>query len=243
MIKINLVTKCLVAFATIAMLSSCNGDNTVTQNTLTEKEQKEGWQLLFDGKNISHWHIYNQGSEHSAWVIRNEELYCDPESNAQKGDLLSNKEYSDYELRFEWKLEKEGNSGVFVNVQEKEDIPQTWQSGPEYQLLEDSHADMVNPLKRPGCLYTFTPQMNFVKTHHRSEWNQSKIIQKDGILSFYLNDVQTAEMDLNSKRWKDMVKTSNFKDYPEFGKHIKGKIALQDWSRGVSFRNIKIKEL
>lgn len=37
MMKIKLVTKCLVAFATIAMLSSCNGDNRVTQNTLTEK--------------------------------------------------------------------------------------------------------------------------------------------------------------------------------------------------------------
>lgn len=50
-------------------------------------------------------------------------------------------------------------------------------------------------------------------------------------------------MDFNSAKWKDLVKHSNFKDYPEFGKHISGKLALQDWSRGVSFRNLKIKTL
>jgi len=50
-------------------------------------------------------------------------------------------------------------------------------------------------------------------------------------------------MDFKSKAWFDKIEKSHFRDFPEFGKHTKGKIALQDWSRGVSFRNIKIKTL
>jgi hypothetical protein len=57
-----------------------------------------------------------------------------------------------------------------------------------------------------------------------------------------LNGILTAEQDLNSEAWKTMVAKSGFKYFPVFGKNIKGRISLQDWSKGVSFRNIKIKE-
>ena len=233
----------LAAVLSAALLISCSDDTSKAPNTLSEKEVNEGWQLLFDGKSTDQWHIYNKGDVASAWVVRNGELYCDPANESAKGDLITNKEFKNYELRFDWKLEKEGNSGVFVNVQEDINIPATWNSGPEYQLLEDSHPDYDKPLKRAGCLYTFTPQLNFVNTKASGQWNTSKIIQQDGQLAFYLNDVQTAAIDLNSQKWKDMVKNSDFRAYEQFGAQANGRIALQDWSRGVSFRNIKIKEL
>jgi hypothetical protein len=53
----------------------------------------------------------------------------------------------------------------------------------------------------------------------------------------------TAEQDLTSKEWKDLVAKSNFKYFSTFGKTVKGHIALQDWSKGIAFKNIKIKEL
>ncbi|WP_306429283.1 DUF1080 domain-containing protein [Sphingobacterium sp. E70] len=176
-------------------------------------------------------------------MVRNGTIYCDPNNESQKYDLVSNTDYKNYEFKFEWKLEKEGNSGVFVNVQEQPDINATYHSGPEYQLLADSHPDFDKPLKRAGCLYTFLPQQNFVSTKAKDDWNQSSIVQKDGKITFYLNGKVTAEMDFNSQKWKDLVKHSTFKDFPEFGQHVSGKLALQDWSRGVSFRNLKIKQL
>lgn len=241
MLNIKLIKKIIPVIAAL-VVSGC-ANETQSPNTLTEREKSEGWELLFDGKSLTNWHIYNKGNVPSAWTIQNGVLYCDPNSDEKKGDLITNKEYADYELKFEWKLEKEGNSGVFINVQEKPEIHTTYQSGPEYQLLEDSHPDFDKPLKKSGCLYTFTPQKNLVSTKLINDWNTSRIVQKDGNITFYLNDVVTAEMDLNSKKWHDMVKQSHFKEYPEFGMHTKGHIALQDWSRGVSFRNIKIKEL
>jgi len=226
----------------VSIFAACSQAETAA-NTLSPEEEKEGWVLLFDGKSADKWHIYNQGNKGSSWTIQNGALYCDPSSDAPKGDLVSNEEYENYELQFQWKLEKEGNSGVFVNVIEDPEIASTWSSGPEYQLLDIQHADNDIPAKKSGCLYTFAPQKNLVNNKLRTEWNDSRIIQKDGLVKFYLNGVQTAEMDFKSQKWKDLIKQSHFKDYPEFGQHTKGKIALQDWSRGVSFRNLKIKTL
>lgn len=243
MTNLNLFKKVLLAACLGCLFYSCKND-TSTPNTLTNEEKNEGWELLFDGSTLNHWHTYNNEKKApNAWVVKNGTIYCDPGSESQKYDLVSDAEYKNYEFKFEWKLEKEGNSGVFVNVQERPDINATYHSGPEYQLLADSHPDFDKPLKRAGCLYMFLPQQNFVNTKAGNDWNQSSIIQKDGKITFYLNGKVTAEMDFTSAKWKDLVKHSTFKDYPEFGQYVNGKLALQDWSRGVSFRNLKIKKL
>lgn len=243
MINLNLFRKFILILCIGGLFNSCKNDKSAP-NTLTEQEQKEGWQLLFDGTTLNNWHTYNNEKKApTAWVIKNGTIYCNPNDESQKFDLVSDKVYKNYEFKFEWKLEKEGNSGVFINVQERPDINATYHSGPEYQLLADSHPDFDKPLKRAGCLYMFLPQQNFVNTKAKDDWNQSSIVQKDGKVTFYLNGKVTAEMDFNSQKWQKMVKHSTFKDFPEFGKHTSGKLALQDWSRGASFRNLKIKQL
>ncbi len=231
----------ILSIVSLCLLHSCSSSNQVP-NTLSSQEQNEGWELLFNGKNLDGWHLYNQGTN-SAWFVMDGVIYCDPNNESNKADLVTNKQYENYDLRFEWKLEKEGNSGVFINVREDSTIAQTYFSGPEYQLLDDAHMDSDLPLKKSGCLYNFMPQMNIAHTKTREQWNNSRIVQKDGIVEFYLNGQQTAKMDFNSKEWHDMIARSNFKEHPHFGKYSKGHIALQDWSRGVSFRNMKIKEL
>lgn len=214
-------------------------------NQLTEQEKKDGWKLLFDGKTTNGWHLYNKGNVPSAWMVVEEELYCNPDTfEVEHGDLVTDSEFENFDLKFDWKISKEGNSGVFFNVIERADIPTAWASGPEYQLLEKSHHDYeTSPKKRAGCLYGFFEQKHVATTKPFSEWNVSEIKQINGKIEFYLNGVLTAQQDLTSQPWKDMVAKSGFKTFPEFGKSTKGRIALQDWSKGISFRNIKIKEL
>lgn len=226
------------------LLMSCSPEKDVP-NQLTAQEKQEGWQLLFDGKSLNGWHLYNRGQTPSAWIVQNGELYCQPIfDGTEHGDLVSDKEFKNYELAFEWKISKEGNSGVFINVLEQDDIPTAWTSGPEYQLLEISHPDYaVSPTKRAGALYSFYPPKNPVDPKPAGEWNQSRIKQVDGKIEFYLNGVLTAEEDFNSSHWKELVANSGFKTFPSFGKQTQGRIALQDWSKGISFRNLKIKTL
>lgn len=127
---------------------------------------------------------------------------------------------------------------------ERKDIPTAWTSGPEYQLLESSHPDYaVSPTKRPGALFGFHPPITPVDPKPAGEWNQSRIKQVNGKIEFYLNGVLTAQEDFNSSHWKELVANSGFKTFPSFGKQVQGRIALQDWSKGISFRSLKIKTL
>lgn len=214
-----------------------------THNTLTEKEKQEGWVLLFDGKTTDGWHLYNKGKLASAWLVDSGVLYCHTDPKLEHGDLISDKEYENYELTFDWKINKEGNSGVFLNVAERDSLPTAWTSGPEYQLLDIAHHDYSVVTKRSGCLYGFTPQKNPAPQKEAGEWNQARIKQVNGKVEFYLNGVMTAEQDFTSAAWRDMINQTSFKNFPEFGKYTKGHIALQDWAKGVAFRNIKIREL
>lgn len=217
---------------------------TLKQNTLSDQEKNEGWLLLFDGKTTDGWHLYNKPETKSTWVVKDGALTCDPfDENAERGDLVSDKEFKNYDFTFEWKVTESGNSGVFINVVEEAKTPQAWFTGPEYQLLDSKHIDYEIEVKRSGCLYGFSPQVTPTMTKPAGQWNTSRIKQVDGKVEFYLNGNLTAKVDFHSKAWKDFTANSNFKNFPQFGASTAGHIGLQIWSSPVWFRNLKIKEL
>ncbi|MDB5137155.1 MAG: hypothetical protein JWP37_3758 [Mucilaginibacter sp.] len=212
-------------------------------NSLSKKERANGWQLLFDGRSTAGWHLYNSTEPFTVWKAKDGELVCDPLDRSGTGDLVTDQEFKNFDLKFDWKLPKGGNSGVFVNVLERKEIPTAWASGPEYQLLDNANPDFAKPQSRSGCLFGLAPQKNPVKSRPSDTWNHSEIKQVNGKVKFYLNGILTAEEDFASKAWTDKVAKSHFSKFPEFGKNIEGRISLQDWSTGVAFRNVKIKSL
>jgi hypothetical protein len=226
--------------AAIFLLPSCTS-STPGNNQLTDQERKDNWQLLFDGSTTDGWHLYNRGKAPSAWIVQNGELYCKPDGKLEHGDLISDKEYQNFDLQFEWKLIKYGNSGVFLDVVEDTSLRTAWASGPEYQLLDGSHPDTASAVKRSGTIFGLFAQQSPATTKPAGEWNQSRIVQQNGKVQFYLNGVLTVDQDFRSNAWLDTVSHSHFATFPQFGRHTKGHLGLQDWSKGVSFRNIKIK--
>jgi Domain of Unknown Function (DUF1080) len=237
------ITKSLSILALSAAIFTCYAYTGDQANKLSTKEKAQGWKLLFDGSSTSGWHLYNSQESFTVWKAKDGELFCDPADKTGPGDLITDKEYKDFDLKFDWKLPKGGNSGVFVNVLERKDIPTAWASGPEYQLLDNANADYAKPQDRSGCLFGMTSQKNPAKTRPADTWNHSEIKQQNGKVQFYLNGILTTEEDFTSKAWAQKVANSHFHGFPEYGKHISGHIALQDWATGVAFRNIKIKEL
>ncbi|HVS98264.1 MAG TPA: DUF1080 domain-containing protein [Puia sp.] len=226
----------------IAVLTgSCGGGK--RDNQLTDEEKKEGWVLLFDGHSMTGWHLYHNDRRTPTWSVQNGELVCGPDRRLDHMDLVTDREYANFDLRFDWKINKEGNSGVFIDVLERPDIPATYASGPEYQLLEVTHADNKNPLQQTGCIFNLTRQLHPGRPTVAGEWNESRIRQKDGKVEFYLNGVLTTQADLRSSAWSDSIGKSHFSNYPEFGKRASGHIALQDWFKTISFKNMRIREL
>ncbi|OKS89262.1 3-keto-disaccharide hydrolase [Mucilaginibacter polytrichastri] len=212
------------------------------QNPLTKKEKQQGWHLLFDGKTTKGWHTYLKPAASAAWKVEGGVLQLDPNAPDQ-GDLVTDKEYENYELWIEWKISPEGNSGIIFGVHEDTTLKQTYLSGIEMQVLDNDKAeDNKKANHLAGSLYDMkAPSASVAKP--AGEWNTAKISKKDGHLIFWLNGTQIINVQMGSPEWQELLNNSKFKTWTNFAKYPKGKIALQDHGHVVAFRSIEIREL
>ncbi len=233
----------LIVLFIVTLFTSCSpkksqdtdADPIDIEDILTE----EGWTDLMD---LSLWHAYNKDEVHDGWVLSEGVLHFDP-SKGSRGDLVTNDSYEDFELSLEWQIDSCGNSGIMWGVAESPDLSAPYLTGPEMQILDDAcHADGNIDKHRAGDLYDMIacnqPAVNPV-----GEWNEVIIRSENGFVTFHLNGIKVVEFQMYDEEWDRMVANSKFKDWKEFGKHKNGKIALQDHSDPVWFRNIKIKTL
>lgn len=219
---------------------------TPSYNTLSAAEQKNGWQLLFDGTTKNGWHAYNNKSDGSAWTVNDGVLYLTPgpkRNGAGGGDLTTNEEYENFDLKLDWKIDSAGNSGIIFLVQEDPKYSQTYLTGPEMQIIDNNgHHDAKINKHRAGDLYDLiasSPE----NVHPLGQWNQIEIIINKGSLTFYQNGAKVVATTLWDDNWKNLIANSKFKNWAGFGMFKKGKITLQDHGDGVSFRNIRIRKL
>ncbi len=216
-------------------------------NTLTKKEEKDGWKLLFDGKSKNGWHTYLRDTVGSKWQVKDGALVFDPsQPQSGGGDIVTNESYENYELNLEWKISKGGNSGIIFDIQEDPKYNATYLTGPEMQVLDNVNAeDNKKQNHLAGCLYDLSGDSTVSKPHTPGEWNQVKIIQNKGHLTFYLNNVKTYEGTIGSEDWNKLVAGSKFsgKGFADYAKVAKGKIALQQHPGSSEWRNIKIRPL
>lgn len=244
MFKILMATICT---ATVVCACSSSKITSVTQlNILTEKEKKDGWTLLFDGKTINGWHTYNRGEVSKNWKVIEGTLVMDPKAKTSQGmeDLITNNEYEDYEFSTEWRISEGGNSGIIFNVQEEKKFGNTFNTGLEMQILDNIKAsDNKQENHLAGLLYDMQGTASLSKPKEVGGWNEARILQKGGHLTFYFNGVKTLDVQQGSNEWKSMIENSKFKTWKDFATTSKGKIALQDHGYEVAFRNIKIRQL
>lgn len=214
-------------------------------NTLSEEEVAAGWVLLFDGTTTEGWRGYRSQSVPDSWRVENGSLLSRREENASTGDLITTEEFGNFELRLEWKMTRGGNSGVIYRATEEHDS--VWQSGPEYQILDNSeHLDGLNPLASAGACYAvFAPARDL--TRPIGEWNQTRIVAHGAHVEHWLNGEKLLEYNVNSNEWMAHVKTSKFfltaYGQGDWGQAESGHIGLQDYGGAIEFRNIKIRRL
>ncbi|MHB1312290.1 MAG: 3-keto-disaccharide hydrolase [Gemmatimonadaceae bacterium] len=211
------------------LLSACASLNSHAQGT--------GWKPLFDGSSTAAWHGYQKTGMPAGWSVVDGTL----SKSAPVEDIITKETFGDFELEFEWKLGKGGNSGVFYRA--TEEYEHVYWSGPEYQLLDNVNNPGDTPLTFAGSIYALYPAAAGA-TKPFGEWNTARIVLKNGHLEHWLNGTKVAEAQVGSADWDAKVKKSKFGVWPNFGRAARGAIAIQGDHQGpLGIRNMRIRPL
>jgi 3-keto-disaccharide hydrolase len=215
--------------------------DTTAQNTLTDAEKSEGWQLLFDGQTKNGWHSYNKKGNLDDWKVENGALVLN--STKKDDDIVTDEEFGNYHLKLDWNISEGGNSGIIFNVKESPEYDRSYKTGPEQQVLDNErHADAKIPKHRAGDLYDLIACSTEV-VKPAGQWNTVEIIKNNDSLTFKMNGTTTVQTKMYDDSWNKMVAASKFNEWKTFGTFRTGVIALQDHGDKVMFRNIKIRKL
>ncbi len=228
--------KSLKALTFMLTVSSCAFAH-AADNQLTEQEKQAGWQLLFDGKDMSQWRNFKSESLNPAWVIEEGAMTL----TKGGGDLLTKKQYQNFELQIDWKISSKGNSGIFVLADETGQM--IYSHAPEIQIIDnEEHPDTEIDSHLAGSIYDlFAAPIAAHKPANR--WNHVRIKMQDKHLQVWQNGISTTSIVIGSTTWNTLVKGSKFATWQNFATADQGHIGLQDHGDKVWFKNIKIKEL
>ena len=208
---------------------------------LSKNEKRQGWHLLFDGVSSKGWKKANgKPFPEKGWTINNGVLQIDTLAG-HGGDIVTEEQFSDFELALEFRITRGANSGIKYFL-----IPNT-SLGLEYQIIDDlNHPDAklgMNSNRRQAGVYDLIAPSPNKKDKPVGEWNEARIISRGKHVEHWLNGMKVVEFERGSPAFKALVAGSKFKDTKGFAEAVQSPILLQEHGEVVAFRNIRIRKL
>ncbi len=232
MMKHYLITA-LVAFA-IMNLSSCS-------NIQAEVNSESSWTNLLKDNSLELWQTMPDKNGKvreigQRWKLEQGVLSLDYKREGRGGQLITKKSYFNFELKFEFNIQVNCNSGVKYRT--------NGNLGLEYQIIDDdNYRDNKNPKHRTAGLYNLVAVPADRHLNPAGEWNSARIVANGNTIEHWLNGVKVMSVEYGSDDWKERLAISKYKEYPDFATTA-GPILLQDHSDTIiEFKNILIKEL
>ena len=201
-------------------------------NTLTSKEKADGWVLLFDGQTMNGWRDFNGTSLTGPWEVQDGTIWTDGEGDDGNGYIVTDREYANFDLKWEWKIARGGNSGMIYHAVEGPQYKVPYVTGPEYQIIDDDNWEEVNgyplePWQRCAVDYAmYVPDFDARDLRPAGEYGKV-----------------TVEFDAWTPDWYARTDAGKWGHAPEYGLSRTGHICIQDHGYPAWFRNLKIKEL
>jgi hypothetical protein len=209
-----------------------SGTETNQAYELTADEKKEGFDILFNGKNLDNW-VGNK----TDYVVDNYTLAIYPTATQNRGNLYTAKEYGDFIFRFEFQLTPGANNGLGIHAPLEGDAAYV---GKEIQIL-DNTAPIYAKLEQyqyHGSVYGVMPaKRDFLKPV--GEWNQEEVYVKGNFIRVTLNGTVIVEGDMKEASKSG---TLDHKDHPGLNRNT-GHIGFLGHGSILKFRNIRIKDL
>jgi hypothetical protein len=212
-------------------------ENPVALNTLTDAEKAAGWKLLFDGKTTAGWRNFKKPSivTTNGWVV--EDGWLKKAAGKRGGDIITQDQFSDFELQWEWRIPRRANNGIKYFITEERGSA----IGHEYQMIDDDA--IGDPKSKTASFYAILPPKDHPPVRLAPETNLSRLVVRDNRVEHWLNGEKVLEYDCGSEEVLAAVAKSKFKNVQGFGTKIKGHILLTDHNDEASYRNLKVREL
>lgn len=212
-------------------------------NASTDSQIPEGFTSLLNDNSLSGWRFY-RNEPNNSWEIKNGVLHCLPfrdDAINERSDLITEAQYGNFELMFQWKISHQGNSGVMFRVSEAFEKP--FATGPEYQILDDEGYPGDVPAVRfsGGVFDMYAPENG--RPNPVGEWNEGRIMVQSNQVEHWLNGVKVVAYTLNTEDWNTRIANSKWKDFPHFASMPQGHIVLQDHGNEVWFQKMFIRVL
>jgi hypothetical protein len=195
---------------------------------------------LFDGKSLAGWTTQSGKPITRGWVVEDGTLY----RKSGGGAIYTKDEYGNFDLRFEWKIAKGGNSGIKYRMAfyKKGVRGHPGWLGCEYQVYGDRKAK-DRGTHSAAALYDLFPPNDKKELRPADAFNESRIVAHGTHIEHWLNGEKVVEIDTSSDEWKNKISKSKFGIVPDFFKNPKGRIQIQDHGRPVWFRNVTLRVL
>lgn len=209
----------------------------------------DGWVEIFDGETLNGWKRYNKDDIGPLWQVQDGMIFFNGAgggegSGENGGTLITIKQYDNFEWTVDWKVSPGGNSGLLYHVVEKPEYSHAYNTGPEYQLIDDNnYSGPLKDAQKAAANYDMYAASADKKLNPPGEWNTSRIIYNNGHVEHWLNGEKVLEFEEGSEDWKERYENSKWVDYPGWCKYDKGSLGLQDHGANLWFKNIKVKEL